>query len=238
MTDNKPAERTPVPQGPFTPASSKPHKIKLLLWGKWGVGKTTIALQFPKPAVLDLDGGAALYSNKYAYDILQIADIIGIKNAIAWLLRNPHHGYSTLVIDPITIYWELLQKFWSDIFMIRLHGSKQNKHEFFELGPREWSTIRQDFRTLFNKLADCGMHVVCTAREATKYRPGGFMVADGEKPDCEKGLAYLFDTVLRLHCDAEGKHFATCEKDRTDSLPQGEAFEVSYELLAEKFKIK
>lgn len=236
MAESKPEQNTPTLQGPFLPASSKPHKIRLLLWGKWGVGKTTIALQFPKPAVLDLDGGAMLYGSKFTFDVSRVADIVSIKNAIHWLVTNSH-GYETLVIDPITIYYELLQKHWSDIFLARLSGSKQKKHEFFELGPREHNTIRHDFRRLFNILADCDMHVVCTAREAPKYRPGGFMIADGVRPDCEKGLPYMFDTVLRLQY-SDGKHLATCESDKTESLPKGEAFEVSYKLLAEKLGIK
>ena len=40
---------------PFTHAQKRHRKIKLFLWGSYGVGKTSIALQFPKPVLIDLE---------------------------------------------------------------------------------------------------------------------------------------------------------------------------------------
>ena len=49
--------------GPFQPAASSDRRLKLLLWGDSGVGKTTLALQFPHPAVIDLEGGTEHYGD-------------------------------------------------------------------------------------------------------------------------------------------------------------------------------
>lgn len=218
-------------ESPFFEAQEKKRKIKLFLWGSWGTGKTTLSLQFPKPVMLDLDGGAGLYGEKYKYSLLQTCDIARIKNAVAWLLNTPGHGgYETLIIDPITIYWELVQKYWSNIFIHRLTGAKANKHEFFELGPKEWSTIKSDFKVLFTKLIELDMHVIVTARESVKYKAGGFMIEDGVKADAEKSVPYIFDIVLFLST-VDGKYYATCSKDRTGKIPQGQQFECSYKVL-------
>jgi hypothetical protein len=42
---------------PFQKAKSLDRRLKLFLWGDSGVGKTTLALQFPRPVVIDLEGG-------------------------------------------------------------------------------------------------------------------------------------------------------------------------------------
>lgn len=225
----------PIPvNSPFSSATAKERKIKLFLWGSWGVGKTTVGLQFPKPAVLDMDGGAELYGNKYNFDILKSTSLREIKLAVQFLIDNPGQ-YETLVLDPITIYWELVQKYWSAVFLNRIKGVRANKHEFFDLGPREWATIKADFKGLFDRLISLDMHVVVTARETVKYKPGQFMVADGVKYDGEKSIPYIFDTVLHLYRDKE-KYMALCSKDRTESLPC-EPFECSYKILANLMKI-
>jgi len=216
---------------PFVPAKKHDKNIKLFLWGGPGTGKTTAALHFPSPVLLDMDGGADLYGNKFSFNVFKSAEIIDTKNAIAFLLNN-NTNHETLIIDPITVYWESLQKFWNDIFCKRLKGYKANKFEFYELGPKEWSTIKADFRGLFNKLVSLDMNVIVTAREAVKYKAGGFMQADGTRPDCAAVVPYYFDTVLKLYREGD-KFFAHCEKDRTENLPL-EPFEFNGSMLMEK----
>jgi len=218
-------------KSPFAQASSRERKIKLFLWGGWGVGKTTLALQFPKPVLFDLDGGADLYGKKYSFDVIKSSNIVEIKNAIMWIAQNPRK-YETIVIDPITVYWESLQKFWSDTFLRRIKGA-QNKHEFFDLQPPQWNTIKQDMKGLFAKLNELNMNIVVTARETTKYKEGSYMKKEGIRPDCEKTTPYQFDTVLRLYRE-NGKYMALAEKDRTQSLPD-QPFVADYNFIAEKF---
>ena len=63
---------TPEPTaGPFQRASALSRRIKLLLWGDAGSGKTTLALQFPRPAMIDLEGGADLYGGKFDFDVFR-----------------------------------------------------------------------------------------------------------------------------------------------------------------------
>ncbi len=42
---------------PFRPATTTNRRLKLFLWGDSGVGKTTLALRFPHPTIVDLEGG-------------------------------------------------------------------------------------------------------------------------------------------------------------------------------------
>ena len=78
------------------------------------------------------------------------------------------------------------------------------------------------------------MNVVVIAREKTKYKQGSFMVAIGETFDGEKSLPYLFDTIVRLYQDEQGRHMGRCLKDRSNKLPRTD-FECSYQVFENLF---
>jgi len=210
---------------PFQTAAVQKRRLKLFLWGDSGVGKTTLALQFPKPVVIDLEGGTDLYGDSFQFDVLRTTSAEQVVAAIDWLLCNPQQ-YDTLVIDPITVLWDSLQKKWSDIFLRRNKGAKGHKFEFYDMQPRDWMTVKAEFKDIIRKLIRLDMNVVVTARQKTQYADSGFMRAIGETFDGEKSLPYLFDTIVRLYRDDKGRFFGHCMKDRSNRLPTGE-FEVS-----------
>ena len=220
-------------QSPFQKARSLDRRLKLFLWGDSGVGKTTLALQFPKPVVIDLEGGTDLYGESFDFDVLRASTADEVMAAVEWLLTHPH-SYRTLVIDPITVYWDALQKKWSDIFLRRNKGSKGYKFEFYDLQPRDWMTVKAEFKDLIRKLIALDMNVIVTARQKVQYADGAFMKAIGETFDGEKSLPYLFDTIVRLYRDEKGRFLGECLKDRSNRLPPGE-FECSFARLEEIF---
>jgi len=218
---------------PFQKAKSLDKRLKLFLWGDSGAGKTTLALQFPKPVVIDMEGGTELYGEAFDFDVLRATTADEVMEAVQWLLGNAH-AYRTLIIDPITVYWDALQKKWSDIFLKRNKGSKGYKYEFYDLQVRDWMTIKAEFKELIRKLIALDMNVIVTARQKVQYADGQFMKAIGETFDGEKSLPYMFDTIVRLYRDDKGHFLGECLKDRSNKLPQGE-FECSYALFVELF---
>ncbi|MGC8732825.1 MAG: ATP-binding protein [Halothiobacillaceae bacterium] len=220
-------------KSPFQKARSLDRRLKLFLWGDSGVGKTTLSLQFPKPVVIDLEGGTDLYGESFDFDVLRASTADEVMGAVEWLLTHPH-SYRTLVIDPITVYWDALQKKWSDIFLRRNKGSKGYKFEFYDLQPRDWMTVKAEFKDLIRKLIALDMNVIVTARQKVQYTDGAFMKAIGETFDGEKSLPYLFDTIVRLYRDDKGRFLGECLKDRSNRLPPGE-FECSFARFEELF---
>jgi len=218
---------------PFQKARSLDKRLKLFLWGDSGVGKTTLALQFPKPVMIDFEGGADLYGETFDFEVLRASTADETMEAVQWL-HGHAHPHRTLVIDPITVYWDALQKKWSDIFLRRNRGSKGYKFEFYDLQPRDWMTIKAEFKDFIRKLIALDMNVIVTARQKVQYADGAFMKAIGETFDGEKSLPYLFDTIVRLYRDEKGRFLGECLKDRSNRLPLGE-FEVSYARFEELF---
>jgi len=214
---------------PFTKAKKLPKRLKLFLWGDSGVGKTTLALRFPKPVVIDMEGGTELYGDDFDFDVIRATDPDKVMEAVDWLATH-EHGFKTLVMDPVTIYWDALQKKWSDIFLRRNKGSKGYKYEFYDLQPKDWLTVKAELKEFVRKLIALNMTVIVTAREKTKYKDGSFMQAIGETFDGEKSLPYMFDTVLRLFTDDKGGHWAQMLKDRSNRLPK-EPFEADFKVL-------
>ena len=224
----------PDPQAsPFHQATSLSKRLKLFLWGDSGVGKTTLSLQFPAPVLIDLEGGADPYGGTFDFHVLRASTADEVAGAVRWLLAN-EHPYRTLIIDPITVYWDALQKKWSDIFLRRNKGSKGHRFEFYDLQPRDWMTIKSEFKELIRLLIALDMNVIVTARQKVQYADGGFMKVIGETFDGEKSLPYLFDTIVRLSRDAQGRFLGECLKDRTNRLP-AEPFESSYAVFEQAF---
>lgn len=218
---------------PFQKAKSLEKRLKLFLWGDSGVGKTTLALRFPKPAVIDLEGGTDLYGDAFDFDVLRATTADDVIAAVDWLLAN-QHPFRTLVIDPVTVLWDAMQKKWSDIFLRRNKSSKGYKFEFYDLQPRDWQTLKAEFKDLIRKLIALDMNVIVTARQKVQYADGAFMKAIGETFDGERSLPYLFDTIIRLYRDDKGRFLGQTLKDRSNKMPKAE-FEVSYPLFEELF---
>ena len=221
---------------PFQQATSLPKRLKLFLWGDSGVGKTTLALQFPAPVLIDLEGGADPYGDEFDFHVLRTSTADEVTAAVRWLLAN-EHPYRTLILDPITVYWDALQKKWSDIFLRRNKGSKGYRFEFYDLQPRDWMTIKAEFKELIRLLIALDMNVIVTARQKIQYADDGFMKVLGETFDGEKSLPYLFDTIVRLFRDEQGHFLAQCLKDRTNRLPR-EPFASSYAVFEEAFGVE
>lgn len=218
MTTNTPA----LAGSPFKKATLIPKRLKAFVWGGSGVGKTILALNFPAPVVIDLERGTDYYGDKFPFQRLDppprtVADMF---SAVRWLVANEHE-YRTLVIDPVTVFWEMMQDEWSDRLGVKaVKQRKLEDAEDFELQPKDWKPIKGQFREFMRLLTAVDMNVIVTAREKTKYADGQFMKSVGETFDGEKSMPYLFDVELRLFRRPDGARFVHVMKDRTGVLPK------------------
>jgi len=210
---------------PFQKAVPSNKRIKLMIFGNTGSGKTFEALNAPEPCVIDCEAGSTCYSGIKKFHVIHATAADSIMAPIDWLLQHDH-PYQTLIIDPISVFWESLQSKWIDILMRRNKGSKGYRQEYYELSARDWGLIKQDLKKFFRKLTMLDLNLILICREKVKYRDSGFMIPDGTTFDGEKSLPYLCDTLVRTFKSKSGEFMCENLKDRTQVLPS-EPFQTS-----------
>ena len=70
----------------------------------------------------------------------------------------------------------------------RNKGSKGHRREFYDLQPRDWMTLKAEFKELVRKLIQLDMNVIVTARQTAQYADSGFMRVIGETFDGDRDL--------------------------------------------------
>jgi len=197
-------------------------RLKALFYGSAGVGKTTAAIQFPKPYLIDTEKGAendqyTKLLQKAGGVIFQTSDFDEVVNEVKSLLAEKHE-YKTLIIDPLTtLYNDLLDK-----------SALKNGTDF----GRHYSDANKKVNHLINLLLRLDMNVIITSHAKQVY--GDNMSVLGNTFDCYKKLDYLFDLVFEIQ--KRGKHrVALIKKSRMTSFPDTDTFDFSYSEVATRY---
>ncbi len=211
--------------------STMQKRLKALFYGEAGVGKTTAAINFPRPYVVDTERGAE--NTQYAKIIESRGGVVfattdpdELIKEVTTLLSTPDHGFQTLVIDPLsTIYNDLLDR-----------GAETEGTEF----GRHKIPADRKIKHLLNLLVRLDMNVVITSHSKAKWvrtkdAKGKDTVAqDGATFDCYPRLDYLFDLVFEV-ARRGNNVVGTVRKTRVENFAFGEAFDFSYDNIAKKY---
>lgn len=214
------------------PSATDPKRLKMLVYGPTGVGKTITALHMPNVRIIDMEDGAKWYMDKFPdAQILQTTNVDSVYDAVDELIRDPGEA-KTFVLDTISKFWELLQ----EKHVKRLRVKKGMPA--YTLQPSDYKVIKSDFKALINKLLALDLNIVATATVKSVYSigEGEFMKIIGTEPDVHKDAPHMFDTVLELKFGPDDTRIAKTLKDRTNTLPK--EFEFSYQKLVEYFGLK
>jgi len=208
-------------------------KLKMLIFGATGTLKTRTALQFPKPAVIDMEKGTVHYTKEFDFESIVTTDVATVHKAVDEIIIDPGE-FKTIVLDSSSVYWDFLQE--SHLKRLRVKKGSSS----YVLAPHDYKAIKADSKSLATKLIAVDLNVIVTARDKTEYSSDGgsgdFMKVVGTKPDCPKEYPFIFDIVLELYKEgAVGKEvvMARVIKDRTNKLP--DVFEYSFEKLENYF---
>jgi len=125
---------------------AKSKRVKLMMFGPAGIGKTTAAINWPSAVILDMEKGTDNYHEtikKAGSVVLQTTNPDEIKEEIKALMTEPHN-YKTIVIDPVTILYNAIQEKWTRIFTKYADTEKATElQDFgFAIGPRSSRTTR------------------------------------------------------------------------------------------------
>ena len=149
---------------PFEVAPKVVRRPKIFLWGDTGTKKTRTILEFPKPVVIDCEGGTELYGATTKFERIVTSDFDEADRAILWLLRNKN-DFATVGIDPITVLWESVQRKWRDLLMAGRKKNNPNASEDFDFAPLDWQKIKGDLKSFIHKLIMLDATVIVTARQ-------------------------------------------------------------------------
>lgn len=198
-------------------------RLKALFYGKAGSGKTTAAVSFPKPYLIDTEKGSENGSyikilEERGGSILQTSDFEEITQEVKSLLTEKH-DYKTLVIDPLTIPYDQL---------LGLCGLKVGT----EFG-RHYSEAKKHMNNLISLLYRLDMNVIITSQAKNEY--GNNMVVIGQTYDCFKGLDYAFDLVFEVEKRGKHERVAQIKKSRIEAFPDGDVIPFSYEEIVNRY---
>ena len=197
-------------------------RLKALFYGSAGVGKTTAAIQFPSPYLIDTEKGAendqyTKLLQKAGGVVFQTSDFDELMKEVKTLLTEKHE-YKTLIIDPLTtLYNDLLDK-----------SALKNGTDF----GRHYSEANKQIKHLLNLLLRLDMNVIITSHAKNEY--GQNMAVLGQTFDCYKKLDYLFDLVFEIQ--KRGKErVGLVKKSRIEAFPDTEHFPFSYDEIATRY---
>ena len=193
-----------------------------MFYGSAGVGKTTAAINFPRPYLIDTEKGAV---NDGYIEILedrggavfQTSDFDELVTEVKALLTEKHE-FKTLVIDPLTtVYNDLLDK-----------ASLKVGTEF----GRHYGEANKQMKHLCNLLLRLDMNVIITSHAKVVY--GDNLSVIGNTYDCYKKLDYIFDLVFEIQKRGESR-VAVIKKSRVKTFEDNSSFTFNYDEVSKKY---
>ena len=220
------------------PDLTDPGHIKCVIFGKSGVGKTWLALNFPKPFYIDTEGGARLrhYQEKLinagggyygakngANDLDNIIDQISA-------LATEKHDYKTLIIDSITKPW---------ITAITNEQERLGDRDAF--GASKKPAVAK-MRRIINWIGRLDMNVFMIAHEISEWgMVGNERKEIGKAPDIYEKLIYELDLTLQVRAHSDTRRDAVVYKTRLTGFPHNQVIvlqdgeDKGYEAISERY---
>jgi hypothetical protein len=190
-------------------------RVKAFFYGDAGTGKTTCAINFPKPYYIDTERGAehAQYMNILQSNggvVFQTRSFKDLFEEILTLSKE-RHEFETIVIDPITpIFSNLVDEYG------KTYGTAHGKH---------FNEVNKAFERLLNLLLRIDMNVVITAHSKKEY--GKDLEVLGHTYDGYKKLHYIFDLVIEAKTIGK-KYIGVVKKSRISTIPANEEIDFDY----------
>jgi hypothetical protein len=207
-------------------ANRKQVKIKMLVAGASGTGKTYSALllangitEWNKIAVIDTENGSAdLYSHLGDYNTLTIEAPFTPEKYIDAINLCIKSGMEVIIIDSITHEWDGAGG------ILEVHGAMTGN------SYTNWNKVTPRHNKFINTILQSPVHIISTVRTKQDYV---LQEKNGKQVPEKVGLKSItrdgFDYENTLVLDLDIKHYATSSKDRTKLFDGEPAFMISQE---------
>ena len=189
-------------------------KIKAVVYGKSGSGKTYFGATAPKPIFASAENG--LLSTKALgkkIDYVAIKTVQDLKDLYDYLANNKH-GYETVVIDSITEINDIIKN------EIEARSGKT-------MQLQDWGVLSKQIKSILRMFRDLDMHVLFIAQEMIDKDDVGAVNAITPSLNGKSAteIAYYMDVVGYQFVDKDNTHkcittpsHKLLTKDRTGTL--------------------
>ncbi len=209
------------------PEQVVPSKPKFLISGESGIGKTFFALDFPRPYLIDVEGGAT--RPQYQEKLKRVGGVYfgkeeGSQDFDSVLdevkqLATVKHEYKTLIIDS-----------FSYLYMLEAAIAEQAVGSDFGRDKKE---AQKPTKQLIRWLEKLDMTVILICHSKGKWaRKGKELYQDGTTFDGWDKMEYILDLWIEIM--KGGKTFMI-RKSRIESLPQETSMPLSYGAFADVY---
>jgi len=164
------------------------HGVKILTYGKAGMGKTTLCATAPTPIILSAEAGL-LSLRAYQIPVIVIDTIESLMEAFQWATESAEaNQFETICLDSISEIGEV-------VLSNAKRQTKDPRQAYGELIEKMGTTLRA-FRDI------SGKHIYMSAKqESIKDETAGITQYGPSMPGAKLGgqMPYLFDEVFRLN---------------------------------------
>lgn len=210
-----------------TPKAAEPSKPKILVYGRPGVGKTWVSLEWPSVYYVDTEGGADLahYTDKLAkaggvyfgpdQGSLDFKTVIEQVQALA----TEKHSYRTLVIDSVSQLWNTA--------ITQEQARLGDKDAYGASKKPAVASLRQ----LVMWTTRLDMNVIFICHEKDVWGSDG---KTGVTFDADPKLEYQLHLALNIQ-KLGPRRFAKIGKSRLEAFPEGETFDWNFAAFADRY---
>lgn len=197
----------PQLQRPPTPLTLEQERLRLVIYGEPGAGKTTFAASFPRPLFIDTDGGMV----SLAIEGIQVQHFEpeGYKDmeGLYWWLKERIDTFDTVVLDSVTTAQRL---FLDEIHDLSLAAATRDKKPVMQWVPEqgEYMAQQRQMARMLTDLRRLNKHLIVTA--GVKNREGR------RSPDTAPGLF----SILNHWASVMGELQVITHDAKGDELPK------------------
>lgn len=207
------------------PTEVKPSKVKFLISGDPGAGKSMFALQWPVPYLIDTEGGCV--RKQYQEKLKEVGgaymgheqgsdsftDVIEEVKTLA----TTKHPYKTLIIDS-----------FSHLYLLECAQAEEKVGSDF---GKDRKVANKPTRQLLRWINKCDLNVILIGHNKAKWeRKGNEIYQSGNTFEGYPKLEYDLDLFIEI---LPGYKNFLIKKSRIESLPQGGSMPLSYKHFAE-----
>lgn len=205
-------------------------KPKFIFSGGSGTGKTTFALNYPRPYLIDVEGGAV--RPEYQKKLKEVEgayfgkeqgsqDFNAVINELK-ALATTQHGYKTLIIDS-----------FSALYNIAAAIAEEKVGSDFGKDKKEANRpTRQLMRWIEN--VDMTVILICHRKDKWARNRAGELSYEGTTFDGYDKLEYILDLWIEIEEAGNARNFRV-KKSRISTIPKGQTFPLDYEKFSELY---